>query len=59
MFGSTYTLVGDPDKEVWDQYRDGAIKPQYIVFDRDMTVIFKDYGDFGHGRAEDEILDLL
>ena len=34
-------MLGDFDQEVWNLYRDGMPQPQYIVFDRDLTVQYK------------------
>lgn len=40
-FGATHPVLGDFDEEVWNLYRDGMPQPQYIVFDRDLTVQYK------------------
>lgn len=44
---------------MWDQYREGTMRPQYIVFDRDMTIVFKGISDLAKDEAEDLIEDML
>ena len=41
LFGATHPVLGDLEQEVWDQYSSGFGQPQYIVFDRDLTVRYK------------------
>ena len=38
LFESTHPVLGDLEQTVWDQYNSGPGQPQYIVFDRDLTV---------------------
>ncbi len=40
-FGMTHPVLGDFDQEVWNMYREGMPQPQYIVFDRELTVQYK------------------
>ena len=59
MYGVTHPLVGDIDRVVWNQYRDGDSKPQYIVFDREMNIVYRDQRESGHAAAEEVVLALL
>lgn len=38
-FSSTHPVLGDFDSEVYEQYRMDEFRPQYVLFDRDMTVL--------------------
>jgi hypothetical protein len=58
-FGTTHTLVGDADKALWNAYVDTGGRPQYVVFDREMTIQFKGKGSSGHKDAEAVVLELL
>jgi peroxiredoxin len=58
-FGATHTLLGDIDLVVWNQYKDGDNKPQYIVFDREMNIVYRGRGAQGHDEAEAAVLTLL
>jgi hypothetical protein len=51
--------LGDQDKSLWDAYVEGGGRPQYVVFDRDLNIVFKGKGPSGHGQAEEAVLDLL
>ena len=39
-FGSTHEVAGDYEREVWDAYSLSSGRPQYVVIDRDQTVVF-------------------
>jgi hypothetical protein len=54
-FGSTHTVLADTDRVVYDQYTISMYRPQYIVFDRDLTILFKDDGP-GAGFAGESIV---
>ena len=58
-FGATHPLLSDIDREVWDQYAGPGGRPQYIVLDRDMTIMFKGAGISDHSAADAVVLDLL
>ena len=58
-FGTSHVLVADQDKSVWDAYVEAGGRPQYIVFDRDMTVVFKGKGSKGHADSKEAVLGLL
>ena len=58
-FGTSHVLVADQDKSVWKAYVEGGGRPQYVVFDRDLTIVFKGKGSQGHADAEDAALELL
>tara|TARA_B100000530_G_scaffold316086_1_gene246123 strand:- start:341 stop:580 length:240 start_codon:yes stop_codon:yes gene_type:complete len=55
-FGATHTVLADPDRVVYDQYTISRFRPQYIVFDRDMTVIHKDDGPDA-GRSAETVVE--
>ena len=59
MFGVTHTLLGDIDGVVWNQYKNGDARPQYIVFDREMNVVYRDFSTSGHAAAQATVLALL
>ena len=44
---------------VYDQYRGGSGQPWYVVFDRDMYIVYKGRGSPGGAEAEAVILGLL
>jgi hypothetical protein len=58
-FGDSHVVLADTDNAVWDQYRDSRIQPQYVVFDRDMTILYKGQTDVAKEEAEALILGLL
>ena len=51
--------MGDQEKSLWDAYVEGGARPQYVVFDREMTIVFKGKGTSGHDQAEEAVLELL
>jgi hypothetical protein len=51
--------VGDQDKALWNAYVDSGGRPQFIVFDRDLTIQYKGSGRSGHKEAKDAALGLL
>ena len=59
MFETTHPVLNDSKKVVWNQYRQGSGKPQYILFDRDMTVLYKGTGNSGHAQVQELILAML
>tara|TARA_Y100000589_G_C26622397_1_gene414688 strand:+ start:278 stop:520 length:243 start_codon:yes stop_codon:yes gene_type:complete len=58
-FGTTHVLVADQDRSVWNQYVDGGGRPQYVVFDREMNIVFKGKSRAGKAEAEEAVLELL
>jgi hypothetical protein len=58
-FGATHSVLDDDAEVVYNQYRGGAGRPWYVVFDTDMTVIYKGVGSSGHTAAKAEVLTLL
>ena len=52
-------MLGDKDKSLWDAYVEGGGRPQYVVFDRDLTIVFKGKGSSGHSKAEEKVLELI
>ena len=59
QFGTTHVLVADQDRSVWTQYVDGGGRPQYVVFDREMNIVFKGKGRSGKTAAEEAVLELF
>jgi len=58
-FGATHPVLDDSAETVYNQYRGGAGRPWYVVFDRDMTIVFKGVGTLAHEEATETVLDLL
>ncbi len=58
-FETTHPVLGDPKMGVFVQYKQGTGKPQYVLFDRDMTVLYKGTGAVDHAEAQELILDML
>ena len=58
-YGNDVIILNDADNEVWEQYRSDMYKPQYIVIDRDLTVIFKGVGPDAVDAAESTVLELI
>jgi len=58
-FGCTFPVLGDFDRAVFDQYRDGPFRPQYVVFDREMTILVRDDTPDAHVIAEAAALAAL
>jgi hypothetical protein len=58
-FGATHTLLGDTDFAVFNQYKEGDIKPQYVVFDREMNIVYRGHSEKGHGQSKAAVLALL
>ena len=52
-------MLGDDEAEVWEAWRDGNGRPQYIVMDRDMNIVLRGEGTAGHQQTEDKVLELL
>jgi hypothetical protein len=52
-------VLGDFDREVFDQYRDGPFRPQYVVFDREMNILARDDTPDAHVVAETAALAAL
>ena len=52
-------LLLDDNKLVFEEYKISHYRPQFIVIDRDMNIVYK--GDLSDGKqeAEDTVLSLL
>ena len=59
LYGNQNVILADLNRDVYNQYQEGFAMPQYVVFDRDMTVLYKSDGVPGKYGAEQLILDLL
>ena len=55
-YGDDHVILGDPRSDVWNQYSEPDGRPQYIVFDRDMNIVFKGQGSGQHKKAQDAVL---
>ena len=58
-FGGDVVLVLDEAGFVYDEYKLDDTRPQYIVIDRDMTIIYKNSTPSGKSPAEQQVLSLL
>jgi hypothetical protein len=58
-YGNDVIILDDPTSQVWNQYSADMGKPVYIVFDRDLTVMFKAAGSSGASQSQAEVLRLL
>ena len=58
-FGGDVILLNDANDDVWNQYRSDQYKPQFIVFDRDLTIVDKGVGPEGIESSENAVLQLL
>ena len=58
-FGSTHPVLCDSEATAWDVYGVGLGKPQYIVIDQDMNIVFRGMGPGDASEAEAEVLELL
>ena len=56
---SDVVLLEDEGNIVYDQYKIDNFRPQYIVIDRDMNVVFKSSMPSGKSEASAVVLDLL
>jgi len=58
-YGGDVILLRDLNEEVYDAYKKDHLRPQYIVIDREMTIIYK--ASLGNGKdlAEEQVLELL
>lgn len=52
-------MLGDDKAEVWQEWREGNARPQYILMDRDMNVVERGEGRAGHEATQDAALELL
>ena len=50
-FSSTFPVLGDFDKEVYDQYRVDPFRPQYMLFDREMNILMTESSPDAHSVA--------
>ena len=58
-FGATHPVLYDDDETVRDMYQSGSGPPHFTVIDRDMTIVWKGNGTFGHSDAEELVESLL
>ena len=58
MGGDTLILL-DEGEQVYDLYRKDNGRPQYVVIDRDMTVVFKASTTEGRESSQEQVLQLL
>jgi hypothetical protein len=58
-FGATHPVLYDEDETVRDMYESGSGPPHFTVIDRDMTILWKGAGTFGHADAEELLTSLL
>ena len=58
-YGNDVLILDDPTGQSWSQYTDGLGKPEFVVIDRDMTIIYKGGAQSGRVESESEVLQLL
>ena len=59
LYGNQNIILADTTRDVYNMYKEGFSLPQYVVFDRDMTVLLKSNGPHGKYDAEQLIMALL
>lgn len=52
-------MLDDGDDLVWDLYRDGNSRPQYIVIDQAQMIVDRGQGSDGHDSTQETIEALL
>ena len=52
-------LLLDENSLVFEEYKLNHYRPQFIVIDRDMSIVYKGYLTDGKQQAEDTVLSLL
>lgn len=52
-------MLDDTEEIVWDEWRDGNARPQYILMDRELEIVLHGEGREGHEAAEEAIPGLL
>lgn len=58
-YGGDVVLILDEAGFVYDEYKMDDYRPQYIVIDQDMTVVYKNSTPSGKSPAEQQVLSLL
>ena len=58
-YGDDVIILDDPTGEAWGQYTAGLGKPEFVVIDRDMTIVYKGGAQSGSVASEAEVLQLL
>ncbi|MCB9763014.1 MAG: hypothetical protein H6739_24655 [Alphaproteobacteria bacterium] len=59
QLGLTFPVLDDTEEIVWDEWRDGNARPQYILMDRELEIVLHGEGREGHEAAEEAIPGLL
>ena len=59
LFGGYKVLILDEAGIVYDEYKMDDYRPQYIVIDQDMTIVYKDSTPSGKSPSEEQVLSLL
>ena len=57
--GSTHPVLCDSEETAWDLYGVGMGKPQYILLDREMNIVYRGMGPGDYDTAESRVIDLL
>ena len=58
-YGDSVLILNDSQEEVWEQYRSDIYKPQFVVIDQELTVVYKGVGPEGVQPSETMVLELL
>ncbi|MEZ4240170.1 MAG: hypothetical protein R3F59_29260 [Myxococcota bacterium] len=56
QYGLTFPVGLDDDWDVWERFHQVNGRPQFLVFDRDLTLL---YGGLDRLKAEDLAVDTL
>ena len=59
LTGVTFTVLQDDGNVISTEYMDDSGRPQYIVLDRDLTVVYRGVSARGHAEATEMIEKLL
>ncbi len=48
QYGISSPVLADSDGSVWERWKDGELRPQIIVIDRELGIRFRGTGGNGH-----------
>ncbi len=51
LTGVTFTVLQDEGNLISSEYMDDGGRPQFIVIDRDLTILYRGQGNQGHAEA--------
>jgi len=59
MFNMDTVLLADTEQDMWEQLRLNTGRPQYLVIDRELIIVYRDAGSGGEQRSKEQVLELL